>query len=165
MVSITAVSDLLDLLGRSRLVPEGDVAGVVQRLELKSSSSPADAADKLVAAGILTRYQANRLLEGRRRGLFIDEYKVLELLGCGGMGYLYAAEEMDSGWQVALKVLSDRHRHDKGRLTRFQLEAEAGLKLNHPNIVRTAPSSGRRILTARSTTWSWNWSRGSISAS
>ena len=34
-------------------------------------------------------------------------------------------------------MLADRFRFDKGRLTRFQLEAEAGLKLSHPNILRT----------------------------
>ena len=86
---------------------------------------------------MLTRYQANRLLEGRRRGLFIDDYKIIELLGCGGMGYLYRAQELKTDWEVALKVLADRFRFDKGRLTRFQLEAEAGLKLSHPNILRT----------------------------
>ena len=137
MVSVNSVRDLLDLLKRSRLLPESGYVDVVDRLGLESLSDPQQAADELVAARILTRYQVNRLLEGRRRGLFLDEYKILELLGCGGMGYLYSAEEIDTGWKVALKILSDRHRNDKGRLTRFQLEAEAGLKLSHPNILRT----------------------------
>ena len=86
---------------------------------------------------MLTRYQANRLLAGSRRGLFIDDYKIIEILGFGGMGYLYAADELKTGWKVALKVLSDRYRHDSGMLSRFRLEAEAGLKLSHPNILRT----------------------------
>jgi serine/threonine-protein kinase len=53
------------------------------------------------------------------------------------MGYLYSALDQQGGWKVALKVLSDRLRNDKTMLTRFRLEAEAGLKLAHPNILRT----------------------------
>jgi eukaryotic-like serine/threonine-protein kinase len=131
------LGDFLSLLERSRLLPFAQCQQAIEQLELRRLDTALQAARRLVDAEVLTRYQANRLLEGRRRGLFLDDYKILEILGSGGMGYLYSAEELSTGWKVALKVLSDRHRHHKGMLTRFQLEAEAGLKLQHPNILRT----------------------------
>jgi serine/threonine-protein kinase len=133
----TILGEFLSLLERSRLLPDHQCQRAIERLQLRQLDTPVQAAHRLVAQGVLTRYQANRLLEGRRRGLFLDDYKILEILGSGGMGYLYSAEELSTGWKVALKVLSDRHRHHKGMLTRFQLEAEAGLKLQHPNVLRT----------------------------
>lgn len=132
-----ATGGFLSLLERSRLLSHHHCRQTILRLGLRDLDDPLEAARRLVAEGVLTRYQANRLLEGRRRGLFLDDYKLLEILGSGGMGYLYSAEELSSGWKFALKVLSDRHRNDKGMLTRFHLEAEAGLQLQHPNILRT----------------------------
>jgi serine/threonine-protein kinase len=137
MPAATTIDEFLKLLESSRLLSSERFDAVVGQLELDQLEGPQQVADVLVASSALTRYQANRLLEGRRRGLFIDDYRILEILGSGGMGYLYAADELKTGWKVALKVLSDRFRYDKGRLTRFQLEAEAGLKLSHPNILRT----------------------------
>jgi serine/threonine-protein kinase len=137
MSAPVTAGELLILLEKSRLLPESAVHSAAHRLELAGLTTAEEAADALVAERVLTRYQATRLLEGRRRGLFIDDYKILQILGSGGMGYLYAAEELKTGWQVALKVLSDRHRNNRGMLARFQLEAEAGMRLSHPNIVRT----------------------------
>jgi eukaryotic-like serine/threonine-protein kinase len=137
MAALTTAAEFLALLKKSRLFSNGQLEASVQKHGLADMLTPDDAADALVAHGLLTCYQANRLLSGSRRGLFLDDYKIIEILGFGGMGYLYAAEDLKTGWKVALKVLSDRHRHDSGMLSRFRLEAEAGLKLNHPNIVRT----------------------------
>ncbi len=137
MAALTTAAEFLALLKKSRLFPNGELKAAVQKYGLEDMLAPDGVADALVACGLLTRYQANRLLAGSRRGLFLDDYKIIEILGFGGMGYLYAAEDLKTGWKVALKVLSDRHRHDSGMLSRFRLEAEAGLKLNHPNLVRT----------------------------
>jgi len=131
------LDNFLALLQKSRLLSEAEFDSARRHVRSAEATTAEQAAETLVAQGVLTRYQANRLLEGRRRGLFIDDYKIIELLGCGGMGYLYRAQELKTDWEVALKVLADRFRFDKGRLTRFQLEAEAGLKLSHPNILRT----------------------------
>ena len=137
MPTATTTDEFLKLLESSRLLASGQFDAVVAKLPLDQLESSKQVADALVELDVLTQYQANRLLQGRRRGLFIDDYKILEILGSGGMGYLYAADDLKTGWTVALKVLADRFRYDKGRLTRFQLEAEAGLKLTHPNILRT----------------------------
>lgn len=137
MATAVALDTFVTLLHKSRLLTDARVAAAEKQIRRAGADTAEQAADVLVAEGLLTRYQANRLCEGRRRGLFLDDFKIIELLGCGGMGYLYRAEELPTGWEVALKVLADRFRFDKGRLTRFQLEAEAGLKLCHPNILRT----------------------------
>lgn len=137
MLQVQTTHDFLTLLKKSRLLSHEQFRTALEQTRLREQPTAAAAADALVEHQLLTRYQVNRLLDGSRRGLFLDDYKILEILGSGGMGYLYSAEELSTGWNVAVKILSDRHRYDKGRLTRFQLEAEAGLKLTHPNILRT----------------------------
>ncbi len=137
MATAVTLAGFQTLLSKSRLLTEAQFAAALKHVREAQAETAEQAASELVAARLLTRYQANRLLEGRRRGLFLDDYKIMEILGCGGMGYLYRALELETDWEVALKVLADRFRFDKGRLTRFQLEAEAGLKLSHPNILRT----------------------------
>lgn len=137
MAALKTAGDFLALLEKSRLLTREQYGDAVRTHGLADMPTPEDVANALVAQKVLTRYQANRLSDGSRRGLFIDDYRIIEILGSGGMGYLYAAEEPQTGWKVALKVLSDRYRQDRGMLSRFRLEAEAGLKLAHPNILRT----------------------------
>ncbi len=86
---------------------------------------------------MLTPFQAERLLEGRYRGLVIDRYRIREVLGFGGMGCVFIAEDPESDRKVALKVLSAEHALDAGMLTRMKLEAVAGMRLHHPNIIQT----------------------------
>lgn len=128
-------------LAKSGLLSAERSASIARELQKRKVSSDEDAADLLVRRGLLTRYQADRLLEGRSRGFFFDQYRVLDLLGAGGMGWVYRAEDTTTNETVALKVLLDRHKEDRGMLARFQQEARAGLLLDHPNIVRTRATS------------------------
>lgn len=132
-----AVQDFLLLLKKSRLLDYDDLQDAAVTAAQLNDPSSVDIANTLVEDGYLTRFQADRLLEGNPRGLIIDGYKLLDVLGCGGMGWVYVAEEIETKWRVALKVLPEEGRNDAGTLARFQLEAQAGLRLNHPNIVRT----------------------------
>ncbi len=132
-----ATNDLLELLEKSQLLSESQINDAVQRLELPSDTAPNDLAEALVHSGDITRFQADRLLEGRHRGFFIGHYRCDHILGTGGMGWLYLATDVDSGNQVAVKMLPKRLEGDPGMVARFELEAKAGLLLNHPNIVRT----------------------------
>lgn len=132
-----AVHDFLSALKKSRLLEIDDLQDAAVTVAQLNNPTTADMANVLIEDGYLTRFQADRLLEGNYRGLVLDEYKLLEVLGCGGMGWVYIAEELETKWRVALKVLPDDGRRDAGTLARFQLEAQAGLRLNHPNIVRT----------------------------
>lgn len=126
----------LELVKKSRLLAPEQLAEVVSKSRISADTPAKTVATQLVKDGLLTRFQAERLLEGKARGFFIGNYKALEILGSGGMGRLYVAEDLLSGQKVAVKLLPERHEGDAGMLTRFRLEARAGLKLNHPNVVK-----------------------------
>ncbi len=66
----------------------------------------------------------------------IGPYEVIELLGTGGMGVVYRAEQGHFKQQVALKTLSQHTAHQPDRVARFRNEGSALSRLLHPNIVR-----------------------------
>jgi len=68
---------------------------------------------------------------GRR----IGRYRLLSLLGLGGMGEIYLAEDAQLGRKVAIKLLPPEFTADAGRVQRFAQEARAASALNHPNII------------------------------
>ncbi|MEX0704792.1 MAG: FHA domain-containing serine/threonine-protein kinase [Planctomycetales bacterium] len=137
MSATRVAEDFLALLARSELLPAPTIAAAIARYEARGLSTPEQLSRAFVAEGLLTSFQAERLLGGRYRGFFLGGYQVEELLGSGGMGCIYIAREVATGRRVALKVLSESVKQDTGILARFELEARAGMRLNDPHIVRT----------------------------
>lgn len=137
MQAPTVANEFLELLQKSELLSADQVRRVTQQLDLKPDLTPEVVARTLVQKRVLTPFQAERLLEGRYRGFVIDGYRVREVLGVGGMGCVYIAEDPERDRKVALKVMSSQHALDAGMLARLKLEAAAGMKVQHPNVIET----------------------------
>lgn len=68
--------------------------------------------------------------------VFVGKYLIGKELGRGGYGAVYLAEELQLKRKVAIKVLHPKHAKDKKTLRRFQIEAVASSRLNHPSVVQ-----------------------------
>ncbi|MDB5384511.1 MAG: Serine/threonine protein kinaserelated protein, partial [Planctomycetaceae bacterium] len=93
-------------------------------------------ASGMVDSQILTRWQVDKLLQGKHKGFFLGKYKLLSLLGSGGMSAVYLAEHTLMKRRVAIKVLPQSRIEDTSYLDRFHREAQAVATLDHPNIMR-----------------------------
>ena len=72
---------------------------------------------------------------GVEAGTRIGHYKILAMIGKGGMGEVYLAQDTKLDRKVALKILSAGFTQREDRVLRFQQEARAVSALNHPNII------------------------------
>lgn len=83
-----------------------------------------------LAAGAVAERQSLSLA-----GKNLSHYRVLSLIGAGGMGEVHLAEDMRLGRRLALKLLPASVTNDAERVHRFEQEARAASALNHPNIL------------------------------
>ena len=134
------VSKFLELIKRSGLVEDDQLTRVLTEIQIQRGGQlPEEAealADRLVDSELLSRWQADNLLNGKHRGFILGKYKLLGHLGTGGMSSVYLAEHMLMKRQVAIKVLPPSKVEDTSYLERFNLEAQAAAALDDPNIVR-----------------------------
>ncbi len=124
---------------QSDLVSPADLKTITQQIE-QGSPGPKLTGDRLarhlVAANLLTQYQADRILAGHTAGWRFGDCVILDRLGSGGMGKVYLANQVKLGRTVALKVLSPALAKDAEFLARFRREARIVAQLQHPNIVQ-----------------------------
>jgi serine/threonine-protein kinase len=89
----------------------------------------------LVHMQLLTKFQAERLLAGVTTGFVLGQYRILELLGVGGMGKVYKAVHQTMNREVAIKILAPHLMKTSKAKDLFQKEVRAAARLIHPNIV------------------------------
>ena len=65
-----------------------------------------------------------------------SRYRIIALLGKGGMGEVYRADDLTLGQAVALKFLPDEAVHDEAMLERFRNEVRMARRVSHPNVCR-----------------------------
>src|SRR3984885_11693162 len=92
---------------------------------VSKSSHPSSSSSDLLNYG--------RFLPG---SLIADRYRVVALLGRGGMGEVYRADDLTLGQPVALKFLPEEAASDPGLLERFRGEVRIARKVSHPNVCR-----------------------------
>lgn len=109
-----------------------------QRLKADAATATggaADAARAFVAAGLLTRFQADRLLAGRTDGFHLGPYVILDQVGRGAMSRVYKARHRAMNRAVAVKVLAAELTRTAAARQVLQDEVRTAGKLSHPNIV------------------------------
>jgi serine/threonine protein kinase len=74
--------------------------------------------------------------QGARPLPHVEGFDVLEELGRGGMGVVYRAKDLQSGQDVALKMINGTVRGEATGLARFRIEAGALACLEHPSILK-----------------------------
>jgi serine/threonine-protein kinase len=74
------------------------------------------------------RFAPGAMLDGR--------YRIIGMLGHGGMGEVYRADDLRLGQPVALKFLPEDLRNDPQRLAQFHNEVRAARQVSHPNVCR-----------------------------
>ena len=135
----SSLEELLQLIRKSGMVDEGKLSAYTARRTAGRGlpADPRDAADAMIADGLLTNFQAEQFLLGKWRGFTIGKYKLLERVGVGGMGQVFLCEHRHMRRRVAIKVLPPAKAEQPAALGRFYREARAAGSLDHPNIVRT----------------------------
>lgn len=117
----------------SRLLGADEYRRAVDRHGKLATAS--DVAKGLIKDRLLTKFQAKMLLAGRASGFFLGPYRILDVLGRGGMGRVYKALHSPMNRTVALKVLVPNVVKTEKARALFQREVEAAAQLHHPNIV------------------------------
>jgi response regulator RpfG family c-di-GMP phosphodiesterase len=124
------------LLDQSVILPEEwDELEPAARDRLCAAATQAEALRQLLALHLLTQYQVDQIAKGRTKHLVLGQYRVLELIGRGGMGVVYRAENTYLRREVALKVFANTGETGCGLRGRFYAEARAAARLRHPNLV------------------------------
>lgn len=131
----------LELLKKSQVISAEILGPALKRLSQSEAGKPISLqrlTEFLLAEGLLTPWQNDQLLQGRHKGFFLGQYRLLRLLGSGGMSAVYLAEHTIAKNLRAIKVLPKSRAADKSYLDRFYVEGRAAAALKHPNIAQIA---------------------------
>ena len=135
-----SAENFIDYVERSGLVEEDQLAKSLDMLKANHGGKlPEDSelvANHLINANLITQWHADKIQDRKYKGFRLGKYKLLRLIGTGGMSSVYLAEHVLMKQKRAVKVLPKSRVNDSSYLARFHLEAQATASLDHPNIVR-----------------------------
>ncbi|HEY1306910.1 MAG TPA: serine/threonine-protein kinase [Vicinamibacterales bacterium] len=105
---------------------------------LDVTSLPTQSLDEAARSGTRPRTGGTRLLDApiEEGSLLGDRYRVTRLLGRGGMGAVYLADDLRLNQPVALKLLPPALARDPKRLAQFHNEVSLARQISHPNVCR-----------------------------
>ena len=129
------VSQFTEDLVRSGLMTAKQLREFRAALPERKHPTAESLARALVQHGLLTPYQAKRILEGKPEGLVLGNNVIQQRIGSGGMGEVFKAEHRRMKRAVVVKILHPENTKSEVAVRRFQREVEAAAKLSHPNIV------------------------------
>ncbi len=130
------IADFLETVRKSGLVDAARLDEATAAWPDRALPLPDELVQSLIDAELLTKWQTDQLRRGRHKGFVLGKYRLLRLIGAGGMSSVYLGEHATLHSKVAIKVLPIKRVDQSSYLARFEREAQASARLNHPNIVR-----------------------------
>lgn len=135
-MSADSLSTFVDTLITNRILAPDQLNTVTKELLSRIRDSRA-LAKELVQRGWLTIYQVNQIFQGQGRDLAIGHFRILDLLGEGGVARVYRALHTTKRITVALKCVRKELLAHPEAVRQFQQETKTIASLSHPNIVQT----------------------------
>jgi serine/threonine protein kinase len=130
-----SVEAFLKTVLRSGVLGRDELQAALRETAPPQRQNPEMLAQALVEMGKLTRFQADKLLNGTALGLVLGPFHVMAPVGRGAMGTVYLARDDRSSNVVALKVLSPKRAREEERLlARFRREMEMCNRVAHPHL-------------------------------
>jgi serine/threonine protein kinase len=135
-VSTPTIADFLETVRKSGLVEDARLEEATAAWPDRTAPLPDELVQSLIDDEVLTKWQTDQLRKGRHKGFVLGKYRLLRLIGAGGMSSVYLAEHTTLQSKVAIKVLPIKRVDQSSYLARFEREAQTSARLSHPNIVR-----------------------------
>jgi serine/threonine protein kinase len=135
-MSVDSLSAFVDMLMTSRILSADQIHTVTKEL-LTRIRDARGLAKELMQRGWLTVFQVNQIFQGHCRDLVLGPYRILDVLGEGGVATVYRAWHTNRKQVVALKTVRKELLAHPEVVRQFQQETKTIASLSHPNIVQT----------------------------
>jgi serine/threonine protein kinase len=148
-------TDLIEILVRQKLLSQAQAEELRRALKSPPAAQKSPAPSQTAVPPTATAEKSHdpaTLQSGSRSELRrVGRFRILRLLGQGGMGSVYLGYNEEQRRHVAIKVLSDQLARNQAYVKRFYREARSIALLDHPNIVHgiavgADPATGRHFM-------------------